>query len=93
MVDVTGYFARPNATALDCTTTAFGTLSIPVGGTGNAAAPACATGYTSTAVYCESSTWDMPFVFQSGSVCSAKNLGGGAATLRAGQRCCRVPGQ
>ena len=93
VVDVTGYFARPNATALDCVTTAQGSLSIPAGGTGNTAAPACATGYETTGIYCESTSWDMPFVFSSGSVCSAQNHGAGAATLRASQRCCRVPGQ
>jgi hypothetical protein len=93
IVDVTGYFARPNATALDCMTLAGGSLSIPAGGTGATSAPACATGYTATGLYCESTNWNMPIVWQSGAFCQAKNLGGATATLKASQRCCRVPGQ
>jgi hypothetical protein len=93
VVDVTGYFAAPNATALSCVTTAETLVTVAAGATANAGAPSCAAGYTSTSIYCESSTWDMPFVFFSGSVCSARNLGASAATLRASQRCCRVPGQ
>jgi hypothetical protein len=93
VVDIMGFFTAPEATALQCLTTADTVVSVPAGNNANATAPACATGYTATATFCESSSWDMPFVYQSGGVCSAKNLGGGSADLRAAQRCCRVPGR
>jgi hypothetical protein len=35
----------------------------------------------------------MPLVFVSGNVCSARNNGTTQATLRAGLRCCRIPGR
>ena len=91
--DVVGYFIRPVATALQCVETANTSLVINAGGTGNADAPACAAGYTQTATNCESSTWQMPFVFFQSGTCSAQNNSAGAATLRASRTCCRVPGR
>jgi hypothetical protein len=91
--DVVGYFIRPGATALQCVETANTDLTINAGGTGNAVAPACAAGYTQTSTNCESSTWQMPFVFFQSGTCSAQNNSSGAATLRASRTCCRVPGR
>ena len=93
IIDVIGYFMPPQATALDCVETANTDLAIPAGGTGNAVAPACATGYTQTATNCESSTWQMPFVYFQSGTCSAQNNSGSSATLRASRTCCRVPGR
>jgi hypothetical protein len=93
VVDIMGYYAAPVATALDCVTTADTSVAVPAGGDANASAPSCAAGYTATATYCESTIWTMPFVFQSGGICSAQNNSAGSATLRASQRCCRVPGR
>lgn len=91
--DIIGYFINPQATALQCVDTADTVVSVGAGATSNAVAPACAAGYTQTATNCESSTWQMPFVFFSGGVCSAQNNSAGTASLRASRTCCRVPGR
>ena len=93
VADIVGYFAPPVATALQCVETANTDLAIAAGGTGNAVAPACAAGYTQTATNCESSTWQMPFVYFQSGTCSAQNNSAGSATLRASRTCCRVPGR
>jgi hypothetical protein len=91
--DIVGYFINPQATALQCVETANTDLVIAAGGTGNSVAPACAAGYTQTSTNCESSTWQMPFVYFQSGTCSAQNNSGGNATLRASRTCCRVPGR
>lgn len=93
VLDVIGYYMPSEATALQCVETANTDLTIAAGGTGNAVAPACATGYTQTATNCESSTWQMPFVYFQSGTCSAQNNSAGSATLRASRTCCRVPGR
>lgn len=91
--DVVGYFIRPQATALNCVDTADTNVTVAANATANAVAPACAAGYTQTATNCESSTWQMPFVFFSGGTCSAQNNSSSSAVLRASRTCCRVPGR
>jgi hypothetical protein len=91
--DLVGYYTRPEATALQCVDTAKTAVNVIAGGTANAFAPACATGYTPTATNCESSSWQMPLVFTSSGACSAQNNGASGATLRASLTCCRVPGR
>ncbi len=93
VVDIVGYFMAPNATALQCQNTALETTSVAAGATANVVAPTCAAGFTQTATNCESSSWQMPFVFSNGGTCSAQNNGASAATLRASRTCCRVPGR
>lgn len=89
VADIVGYYRNPGAPTLDCVATALTSLSIAAGATGNVNAPACASGYTHTGTNCESSSWDMPFVFNNAGTCSAKNNGAGSALLRAGQTCCK----
>ncbi|AWV08600.1 hypothetical protein C9I47_2931 [Lysobacter maris] len=91
--DIVGYFINPQATALQCVETAQTIDSVAPGATKNTVAPACAAGYTQTSTNCESSTWQMPFVFFSNGTCSAQNNSGGNASLRASRTCCRVPGR
>lgn len=94
VADIVGYFAPPVATALQCVETANTDLTIaPSGGTGNAVAPACATGYTQTATNCETTSWQMPIVFFQSGTCSARNNDTTTQTLRASRTCCRVPGR
>jgi hypothetical protein len=93
VVDIVGYFAPPVATALQCVETANENLDIVAGGTGNAVAPACATGYTQTATNCETTSWLMPIVFFQSGTCSARNGDTATGTLRASRTCCRVPGR
>ena len=93
-VDIVGYFAPPVATALQCVETANTiTNNIPAGGTANASAPACATGYTQTATNCESSDFLVPFVFFKNGTCSARNNSTNVQEIRASRTCCRVPGR
>ena len=94
VADIVGYFAPPVATALQCVETANTDLTIAAsGGTGNAVAPACATGYTQTATNCETTSWQMPIVFFQSGTCSARNNDTTTQTLRASRTCCRVPGR
>ena len=94
VVDIVGYFAPPVATALQCVETDNTNLPIPAnGGTGNAVAPACASGYTQTATNCETTSWLMPIVFFQSGTCSARNGDTTSQTLRASRTCCRVPGR
>ena len=94
VVDIVGYFAPPVATALQCVETDNTNLPIPAnGGTGNAVAPACASGYTQTSTNCETTSWLMPIVFFQSGTCSARNGDTTSQTLRASRTCCRVPGR
>lgn len=94
VADIVGYFAPPNATALQCVETDNTNLPIAAnGGTGNAVAPVCATGYTQTATNCETTSWLMPIVFFQSGTCSARNGDTTSQTLRASRTCCRVPGR
>jgi hypothetical protein len=93
VADIVGYYINPQATALQCVDTADTSTPVQAGATANSNAPACPAGYTQTATNCESSTWQMPFVFFSGGTCSAQNNSAGAATLRSSRTCCRVPGR
>ena len=87
---VTGPAGSLGSVSLECVTSATTNVSVAAGATANAVAPACSSGYLPTATFCESSTWQMPFVFMSGGTCSAQNNSASAASLRASQRCCRV---
>jgi hypothetical protein len=94
VADIVGYFAPPNVTPLQCVETANTNLDIVGnGGTGNAVAPACATGYTETATNCETTSWLMPIVYFQSGTCSARNGDTATRTLRASRTCCRVPGR
>ncbi len=94
VADIVGYFAPPVATALQCLETANTDLPIAGnGGTGNAVAPVCASGYTQTATNCETTSWLMPIVFFQSGTCSARNNDTSSQTLRASRTCCRVPGR
>jgi hypothetical protein len=94
VADIVGYFAPPVATALQCQETANTDLVISAnGGTGNANAPACPTGYTQTSTNCETTSWLMPIVYFQSGTCSARNGDTTNQTLRASRTCCRVPGR
>jgi hypothetical protein len=94
VADIVGYFTPPLATALQCVDTANTTVAgIGAGGTANAVAPACSTGYTQTATNCETSSWLMPIVFSHSGTCSARNNDASPQDLRASRTCCRVPGR
>lgn len=77
--------------ALQCVDSGETIDNVNAGATRNTVAPACPAGYTQTGTNCESSTWQMPFVYFSNGTCSAQNNSSGTAQLRASRTCCRVP--
>lgn len=89
VVDIIGYFHNPAAPTLECVNSGETIESVNAGSTRNTTAPVCPAGYTETATNCESSTWQMPFVYFSGGTCSAQNNSSGTAQLRASRTCCR----
>jgi len=93
VADIVGYFINPQATAIQCVDTADTITAVAAGATANSVAPLCPAGYTQTATNCESSTWQMPFVYFNGGTCSAQNNSASAASLRSSRTCCRVPGR
>lgn len=90
VADVVGYYINPGPLVFECQDTAEEILTVNAGATANVVAPVCPTGYTQTATNCESSTWQMPFVYFSGGTCSAQNNSSGTANLRASRTCCRA---
>ncbi len=93
VLDVIGFYMPPQATAVECVTTAETSVAVAAsGGQQNATAPACAAGYTQTATNCKGN-WNLPIVFSAGGTCSAQNNGLVSETLRASRTCCRVPGR
>ncbi len=93
VADIVGYYINPQATPLDCQDTTAVAVTVAAGATSNAVASACPATYIQTATNCESSTWQMPFVYFKGGVCSAQNNSAATATLRASRTCCRTPGR
>jgi hypothetical protein len=94
VVDITGYFMAPVATALDCTTVDSSGVTINAGANGQAFPPSCASGYTQTAMYCRTASWDTDVSNISPTYgCTFKNNTGSAVTAVASSRCCRVPGR
>jgi hypothetical protein len=91
--DITGYFILAPLPVLQCVKTAKNVEDVAAGGTNNVEAPLCAAGYVETATECETSSWEMPLVYQSNGTCSARNNAGSTSVLRAGRVCCRVAGE
>lgn len=93
-LDIVGYFrrTRPSPMALSCLTTADASVAVSAGGTANLNAPACTAPRVGVSTNCESSTWQMPFVYISAGTCSAQNNSSGSATLKASRVCCLPEG-
>jgi hypothetical protein len=92
IIDVVGYFAQPKAAALDCTSTAATTLSVPAGGSAQPVPPACASGYTAVATRCVGDSSWLNLVSTNGG-CLYQNDDFGAHNASAYATCCRVPGR
>lgn len=90
VIDMVGYFINPGPLVFECQETNQTVLSVAAGSTANATAPACPAGYIQTSTNCQSSTWQMPFVYFTGGTCSAQNNSSGTASLRASRTCCRA---
>lgn len=89
VADIVGYFRNPGAPTLECVSSGDTVDSVAAGATKNTTAPVCLPTYTQTATNCESSTWQMPFVYFADGICSAQNNSAGTAQLRASRTCCR----
>ena len=93
VADIVGYYAKPVATALQCVDTALTNVNLGAGGTADAFAPACATGYASTATFCRAYSYDVSFAVIDSGQCSARSNAVTATSISASQRCCRIPGR
>lgn len=89
VADIVGYYRNPGAPTLVCVNSGETIDTVNAGTTRNTVAPACPPTYTQTATNCESSTWQMPFVYFSDGTCSAQNNSSGSAQLRASRTCCK----
>jgi hypothetical protein len=102
VIDIVGYFAPPQATALDCTET-FISQSVPANATFDIDIPNCAAGYTITGAGCRTpgfnqADWGINGLFRSApgvmdAFCSGQNKTSGPITVEGTARCCRVPGR
>lgn len=99
VADIVGYFAAPQATALDCVERVSNAVTITAGGTGTVSTSTCPAGYTITGGGCASSTFNGRVIttrtMQSSLVhfCAFANQGTGGVDGVAYARCCRVPGR
>jgi len=89
VADIVGYYRNPGAPTLECVNSGETIENVAAGSTRNTTAPSCPATYTQTGTNCESSTWQMPFVYFSDGICSAQNNSAGTAQLRASRTCCR----
>ena len=90
VADIVGYYRNPGSLVFECVDTGQTIDDVAAGATRNTTAPTCPSGYTQTATNCQSSTWQMPFVYFSGGTCSAQNNSSGVAQLKASRTCCRA---
>ncbi|MBL8263769.1 MAG: hypothetical protein JNM58_15225 [Xanthomonadaceae bacterium] len=90
VADIVGYYRNPGPLLFECVNSGETIDSVNAGATKNTVAPTCPISYTPTATNCESSTWQMPFVYFSDGTCSAQNNSSGTAQLRASRTCCRA---
>jgi hypothetical protein len=91
--DVVGYYSKPKQTALLCYTTAVNAVAIAGGQIGSAAAAACATNYSATGIYCDTTNANVAVISNNPTTCFAKNNGSTANNLVVSQRCCSIPGR
>ena len=92
-LDIVGYFARPRAEALDCTTVTGVSTVLPASSANTLGpAPACATGYVRVSLFCGTSTNSNRILGTSASGCFNANEAASAATVTTSSVCCRIPG-
>lgn len=93
VVDVVGYFSAPQATALQCTLSAAGTVNIPVNSSAIVFSPACPAGYSRVSNSCDTTSNQAYLSVSSIAGCQARNASGSVQQLTAQSYCCRVPGR
>ena len=101
VADIVGYFAPPQATALECVLTALTSTTIAANSTLSVFNPACPAGYAATSPYCFANASG---VYSKGSgknsaagtsntFCSWQNTTANPQQVAGGTNCCRVPGR
>jgi hypothetical protein len=96
VVDIVGYYAPPQATALECVwTNGFNATTIASnGGTAVVIAPTCPTGYTATFNSCSSDSFqDVSLTLVGLDGCAARNDGAVPRSVTSRSTCCRIPGR
>lgn len=98
--DVVGYFARSDATAMDCVWTAQSTVNLAAGTASAVSSSACDAGYAMTGGTCYLSTGDATLVDSGSGTFFNPNVwycygraGALASSITSFGRCCRVPGK
>lgn len=99
VADVVGYFARPQAAPLSCTTQTSASVSIAAGGNSYVSTAGCAEGETAMFGACMSDSVNAVLVIsevletggQTG--CWFRNTGASSINVQAQGRCCTVPGR
>ena len=103
VIDVVGYFAAPQATALECTGT-FASQNVAANDIFDIELPGCAAGYRLTGAGCrtagfDEASWGINGLFRTSAsaplaaYCSGKNNTSGTITVQGTAQCCRVPGR
>lgn len=91
--DVVGYYSKPKQTALLCYNTAVNAVAINAGQIGSASVIACASSYSATAIYCDTTSANVVVISNNPTTCYGKNTGSTTFNLVASQRCCTIGGR
>jgi len=94
VVDIVGYFAAPQATALQCIQSGyFNQAAVQPNSLGVVTGTACPNGYTRVTTSCNVSSNTVSLTVVAIGGCQAYNFGPAAETISAESTCCRVPGR
>jgi hypothetical protein len=96
VADIVGYYAPPQATALECTRQFGSFVNVPANTYGFGVSATCPTGYAATGLGIEAAANVVmadSAINSSGGTIFTYNLGGTAQSTRAWVQCCRVPGR
>ena len=94
VADVTGYYAKPVKTALECTVVYGADTIVAAGSTGtNAVSSSCPANSFYTASYCYTLSFETILAGFNRTSCNFKNPSGSAHTVRHDINCCSVPGR
>ena len=88
-----GYFAPPQATALQCLQSSLATVDIPSNGGATVFSPACPPGYTKISTSCDTTSSLAFLTIAAIGGCQARNTSASVQQLNAQSTCCRVPGR
>ena len=103
VIDIVGYFAAPEATELECTST-FVTQNVAANDIFDMEIPSCPTGYHVTGAGCrtpgfDEASWGINGLYRAsasdplGAFCSGRNNTNGIISVQGTAECCRVPGR